>query len=365
MTRNPFRNETGFPTAPPGSVYASVVEGPLQTMMTMRTGDPMEVLPAEAREKYREFEQKRSEASILIRAVVEDEQQLRIDIQRHRNRLKELQAPRGAGGFGLSDDAPQVAAERSVLEEKLAEQHRLAALNNARSAVYQRAGELVRNIEQAVAARPAGRMGQMVKFDLPAFKGNIPDAIEDRRRRGRELMADLNRVRSAPWPSSLAKKKMREQIARLAESGAPRADDAIEHDEPIGFPTKSHRVRIFNADPSAIGFVELPDTLGLFAWLHRDALIAALDREIDLAADDDSALTAEQRREAEVEIQRDLLAVEREECRLVEVARSQGLPAEYRIDCDPRAILGFEWVSAPPLARQEVGQTGVVRQVGP
>ncbi|MCK1641668.1 hypothetical protein IVA95_30025 [Bradyrhizobium sp. 157] len=81
----------------------------------------MEVLPDKAREKYREVEQKRDDAGILVRVIVEDEQQLRLDTQRQRNRIKELQSPRGDGGFGLGDDAPQVVQDRRRLDEKLDE----------------------------------------------------------------------------------------------------------------------------------------------------------------------------------------------------------------------------------------------------
>ena len=35
-----------------------------------------------------------------------------------------------------------------------------------------------------------------------------------------------------------------------------------------------------------LGSLKSPDTLAMFAWLHKDALIAALDREIASEADD-------------------------------------------------------------------------------
>jgi hypothetical protein len=89
----------------------------------------------------------------------------------------------------------------------------------------------------------------------------------------------------------------------------------------------------------------LPDTLALIAWLHRDTLIAALDREIDEAADDKNAMTLEQRRKAETQMLADLLAVSREECALSEAAQAQGIAIDYRTDCDARAILGIEWVA--------------------
>ncbi|MCK1641667.1 hypothetical protein IVA95_30020 [Bradyrhizobium sp. 157] len=91
-----------------------------------------------------------------------------------------------------------------------------------------------------------------------------------------------------------------------------------------------------------------------------------MDREIDEVANDPNALTDEQRRKAEVEILADLLAIERKECALVKTAQSQGLPADYRVDCDPRAILGIEWVAAPPPAvREDAGQASLTRHIGP
>ncbi len=107
-------------------------------MMAVRAGDQMEVLPSEAREKLRALEQERDDAGILIRATVEDQQQLRLDILRHQNRIKELQTPRGVGGFG--DDAPQVVQERGMLDKKLAEPRRLDARNEDRGATFQKAG---------------------------------------------------------------------------------------------------------------------------------------------------------------------------------------------------------------------------------
>lgn len=355
----------------PHSAYGSSAPAPVTATLPgsvlVMAGDPMAMLPVEAREKYRKLEQERDDAGLLVRATVADQQQLQIDVQRHRNRIKELQTPRGAGGFGLSDDALQVVQERRALDGKLVEHRRLAARAEELGAKFQKAGEIVRAIEQGVAAHPAGCIGQMVEAETPTLKGrSIIDAIEARRRRVGQLKSDLRRILTAPWPSAMAKKKMRAQVVQLAESGAPRTGSAIAWDEPVAFPTRTYQVQVLNADPNAIGFVELPDVLGLFAWLYRDALVAALDREIDDCADDPSALTGEQRQEAEAEVLADLLAVEREECRLIEIAQAQGQPADYRVDCDPRAILGFEWVAAPSsAARESDGEFGLVRHFGP
>jgi hypothetical protein len=69
------------------------------------------------------------------------------------------------------------------------------------------------------------------------------------------------------------------------------------------------------------------------SWLHKSALISALDREIDTEADDKAALSHETRQQREAEVLGDLLAVERDEAALVWQAQAQGLPVELRTDC--------------------------------
>jgi hypothetical protein len=61
----------------------------------------------------------------------------------------------------------------------------------------------------------------------------------------------------------------------------------------------------------------VPDAVALVAWLHKDALIAALDREIASGGDDKSALSHEARQQREAETMGDLLAIERDEAALV------------------------------------------------
>jgi hypothetical protein len=362
-----FRNEANPPAASAASVDTG---GPLPGMMPMmQIGDPIETtLPSVAVEKSRKQELKSDEAHVLLRATIEAQQETRTEIQRRQARIKRLTQHPHEGGFGLAEDDPRVVDEKNRLDRKLDEQRRLNAVCETRAATWKSTAELVRNIEQAVAARPGGYVAKMVSLEAPPLKKGetIFDAVEGRRRRGRELQADLHRIRSSPWPSALAKQRMRERIGQLAESGRPFVECAVEHNEPIPFPAQNHQVRILNGDPSLIGFAELPDTLALLAWLHRDALIAALDREIDAVADDPNSMNHEQRQKAEAQVRADLLAVEREECVLIEIGQAQGLPVEYRSDCDPRAILGFEWVPAPTtVSREGDGQAGVVRRVGP
>ena len=113
-----------------------------------------------------------------------------------------------------------------------------------------------------------------------------------------------------------------------------------------GFPSLQLRAMVHNATPGAVAFHEATDVVGLLAWLHRDALIAALEREID-AEGDDGSLSHEERQQREAEAQGDLLDIERQEAALTWQAQAEGLPVEFRSDCAPQAILGVRLVTAP------------------
>jgi hypothetical protein len=158
---------------------------------------------------------------------------------------------------------------------------------------------------------PPGVVLEDIEVEPPKLlKGeSVLDAIERIRRRGRELKADLHRIRSAPFPSSYAKQQMRAQIEALALQGEPNVSGLIEHDRPVTWPTEMLRSDVRGGDHLALGFAEVHPVLPVIAWPHKDALIAALDREITSEADDKAALSPEARQQAEAEVMGDLLHV--------------------------------------------------------
>jgi hypothetical protein len=87
--------------------------------------------------------------------------------------------------------------------------------------------------------------------------------------------------------------------------------------------------------------------VALDPWLRRDALIAALDGEINTEADDGCALSHEQRQQREAEVMGDLLDIERQEAALVWQAQSQKLPCEHRQDISVLALLSISLVTTP------------------
>jgi hypothetical protein len=264
--------------------------------------------------------------------------------------LKRLLAPAGEGGFRLKPDDPRVVAAQRTLEKATDEFHRLLTRQTERSAVFQLCSQGLAQVEAWLRdGRPSGTVLEAVEVEPPKLLKNedVLSGIERLRRRCRELKADLHRIESAPYPSSHAKAKMREQIAELATQGAPSVSLLVEHDGKVEFQTQRLQSEVFNAQPGAIGYAAIPDVVGLFAWLHRDALIAALDREIAAEADDKAALSHTDRELRTSETMSDLLSVERDESALVWLAMDQKLPVEHRADCSPQAVLQVQLVTAP------------------
>jgi len=108
---------------------------------------------------------------------------------------------------------------------------------------------------------------------LAKGEASIIDANENRRRRVRELKADLHRLESAPYPSADAKRRLREQIAALAQRGA-QVSLLIEHAEgEIVWATRSLQSQVLNSERAAVAFAETPDTLTTLVWAIKDKII--------------------------------------------------------------------------------------------
>ena len=129
-------------------------------------------------------------------------------------------------------------------------------------------------------------------------------------------------MKSAPWPSSVAKAKMREQIEALAAAAAPDCDSAIEHGSPIGFVTKTVSAMVRNVEGPGITFVETPDALGLLCWSLPDQILSKINAALDEVSDDEHALDQQQREEMEAQISSDMLAIERNEAACIWGRRS-------------------------------------------
>ncbi len=193
---------------------------------------------------------------------------------------------------------------------------------------------------------PSGVLLQDHETEMPKLLKSeaVVDGIERLRRRCRELKADQHRIASAPYPSSYAKAQMRAQIEALAMQGAPSVSRLVELDGPVDFQTQRLRSEAFGAETPVLVFGEVPDTIALVAWLHRDLLIKRLDAEIDAEADDASSIDREVRA---AEAEADLLATERDICSLIWRGQAEGLPVEFPADTNPVALLWITLITPP------------------
>lgn len=198
----------------------------------------------------------------------------------------------------MREDDPRVVEQRRLLDKLTDDFKRLNERNEVRSAAWREAGHTLQAVEGWLKdGRPHGTVLQDHEGEVPKLnKGEgLMDAIERHRRRGRELKADLNRIQSAPFPSSYAKAQMRAQIEALAMQGAPNLSDLIENDRQIVWPTQRVQSNVVNTATPALAFAEFDAAIPFVVWLHRDAIIKRMDAEIDTEADDVAALTHAER----------------------------------------------------------------------
>ena len=166
----------------------------------------------------------------------------------------------------------------------------------------------------------------------------------------RELAADLHKVRSSPWPSSVAKAAAKAQIDALAEAAAPDIDRCIEHGLPVSFPTVMQTALVRGTETPALAFAEAPDAFGFLCSMFRDQVLAKINEDLDAIANDEEALSEQQRQEMEAQISNDMLSVERSECSLIWRADASGDVIDFRNTTSPQAVLGIRLVTAPRQA---------------
>ena len=338
--------QTGFTPAATQTVVADTVfSGP---MLNVPDFDPVDILPARAADRLRKLRQR---AEDLHKIVPQFEQVDQINIERIKTEreLKRLTDAASDGGFNLPATDARVIAATARQNKLTAEAARLTQLKQTRSATWQTTAQVLRAVEEWLRGKPSGTVED---FDGPAPPLNrgetVLDGVERLRRRGRELQADLHRIQSAPFPSSEAKRRAREQVEILAQRGTASVSQLVEHaDGKLQFQRELLKVSLHNIPqaPAAVGYAEIVDPVAVVAWLFRDALIKRLDAEIDSEADDKAALSPDDRQRKEAVVLSDLLAIERQEAEMVWRGQNEMLPVEHRADADPRAILGVQLVT--------------------
>jgi hypothetical protein len=338
---------TGFrpaPMSPPTPEGLSVAVG----------GDPVEigVLPPAAQEKLRKISDQAADvyaATVPLRA---ERDELHRDWQKAQQRVSEvLAAVRYHPGDPEAN--PSVVEARRKAEIGKSEYERVVRRIDEKTEAWKplrQIAHIVENYVQRTLPGYAVEMAEPVEVRL-ARGESIQNALGSTRERIEALRADLQSVEDAPQPSHVAKARIREQVDALAAEGRPSVWPVIESSTgrigwPQGVPTHAKVGGELLSLPSG------HDSLALVAWLHRDSLIAALEREVDAKADDASALTDDERTERRAAAAAALLAEERLEEALIVAIEGKGLPALRRVDADPRAILGLSDSAPEPKRRR-------------
>jgi hypothetical protein len=338
--------------AEPAITPAPIIGVTAPTSFSLPPGPPqydvIERLPEDRKDLLRKLRQHRADKHALVPEfeTIREASMARVEAE---HALKRLTDHPQDGGFNLPDDNRSVIAAKRTLEKATDDFERLKQLQEVRSAAFQSASAALAAVESWLRDGVPGNCTlETVEVEPKLNKGEsaLLDAIENRRRRVRELRADLHRIASAPFPSAYCKAKMRTQVEALAMQGAPSASRLVELDGKIEFQTQRLTSEV-HAEQRALAFAQVPDTVALVAWLHKDALVKRLDAEIDAEADDKAALSHADRELRTAETMGDLLDIERQEAALTWSAIGQGLPCEFRADCSPIAILGLKLVTTP------------------
>lgn len=306
------------------------------------------------RKKIASFDLAATAAHAALRALSEEKQLFatkrtqaqneRAQIIRSRGDIENLTAAEKARVDTLDRafaDASREVARFEQGEEHYRRQAQAAAISDSLKSYLLRLGR-----RGADLARFTGHVA--VKLGKSA---NVQEALESQRQRIVDLQSQRRRVQSAPQPSADTKAKIRAEVESLAKHGSPRISarpyagepmitwpvsafgvlDGVEGESNLGGPVKT----------KVTGYGSVIHATALLAWLHKDELLRALDREIDLTADDEHALSTAARTAKLNDIDQEMLAIEREEEALITQTESEGFPVLRRRDADPRAVLGL------------------------
>ena len=286
-------------------------------------------VPAAVRDKCLGFRDVRSDRHAQLIRVSEELGFERDALVRAEQRIVQLQQ----NELRLDDDRPSMLQANEMVRRHKAAVARLTRRVEELGEVWNAAAGLVdNNVERYLrTVAPNGVRLHEVVAQLRNGETAL-DGLDRAARRTRELVEDRKAIQASPYPTSVAKKRAREQIALRAAAAKPDVYGLVELGEALEFPFSREPLQSFGT-PGALNIV---DPVGLLAWMFPKEFAAAIDKEIDAAGDDKAALTDEQRREKLAQIDADLLASQREEAQFAELAGL--LPRPY---IDPRAALGL------------------------
>jgi len=308
---------------------------PTHPALIIQAADVVDRLPAAAAADFQALRNDAQNAHAVLSSMTD-----RLQERRSEKRQAEGQRGQLLKLHRLEIDDPRVLAEDKKIDRLAASIAPLQQAYDKRAAEWQEISGLVSAIEKFCRALPAET--KLLRYSGPEPKlGKNEDfagAIERCRRRLRELHADKSKFSTAPILSVRAKEIIRTEIERHAELGRPDLAPVLDHGEPIRWPTAALNHLGRQRLDAAVGQADTFDGLAVLIWLFKPQLIDALEKEIDAIADDAAALSEADRDRLMAEVERDLLAVQRDE----EFFIRQAANVARRRDAHPLAVLQLE-----------------------
>lgn len=323
-------------------------------------------LPAAARDKLESLRAHRDDLTATARALSDQLTRARQRVYDAEDAVRRIGQHRADQWPYDANDARRLAVERQRDENvKEAAEAAVVEARETFAAIQGRLGArqarldpiraLVSRLDEYVDGLPRGEAvlshpgvsAQLGRGENPA------DAVTKVRASIDGLREDIDTVKRAPLPRRVLKELARAEVARLAEGGEPNLTDFLRNGRSIGWPHdlvmgKSAVATDKGGIMVGSSTLSLPSSLAMMALVAGDALIAYLDRQIDARVDDSVALDAKARVAREREIVAKILAFERREEALIDLAAAQGIEIMRREDADPRAVLGLADDMMPP-----------------
>jgi hypothetical protein len=310
-------------------------------------------MPQEVKTKQKKLRRERLDALRALQAVGDERREILDRKQAVESSLRSMTGGRPDSAFyhsahayryqSLADDHPEVATAKQALADLIADLAKLAPVIAERSHRSQQLGRLLNSVEDYLKLSLRGVAA------ITVYKGATPilskrqtatDAVARCRGQLLELDANRHKIASAPWHSAEAKRRAAAEVATLAERGRPSVLPLLESPtDPIHWAERPYTEAVI-ADHLISEFGD-PACLPLMFWMLEESITAKLQQEIDELADDRNSLTAKERAERISEIDRERLAVERQEEFWVSKCIDDGLTILRRPSADVRALLNL------------------------
>jgi hypothetical protein len=311
------------------------------TTETPRRADPLRRLPAAAKAKLEHLRRIEQRSRALVDGIEDERErvrqqrddatrQLAIFDRNHAPQFKRVDDPATGGTKKVPVEYPERVELLGQIEDAKAELQRLAAEQREASLNFSVADLAI------WAQQDHGRLADVPAPKLPRGT-NLSEALEANRAEQSAIADQLEALRNAPLSTAEAKSRMRAEVAALAERGRPMVDGLF-YENGITWP-ETQIIATGAGETSTVVAAFVPDALALAVWANQAAVTAALEKEIERAADGRTALTFEARKTKLAECEAALLEAQRRGEVIVSKIEAEG--RIVRRSCvDPFVLLG-------------------------